>query len=424
MTVEFDTGAIELEEFSITNFDGTETQSLKGFYGTLEIYESIFENVIRGQVSIVDTSGIHRMLPIVGRETLTLRFKTSIDSAVFDKKFRVTKLANQTQEGETSTKYTLYFVSPEMVENEKTRVRRSFTNMTAESIVKTLFSELNSERAFVSDPTVGSQRLVVADMKPLQAINMMTTYSRSQKYNGSLFMFFENRDGFNFRTIEGLYDQQSKLTITKESRGSGDTTRSFNSLISYSFDQKFDMLAGISRGMFNSKTIGIDLIAQNFNTFDYDYKKDFDKQQHVDSGTQFVSDDFDETESQMFKLVNSRSIRANSQYFKTNNGTAFSFSKTMEDILPTRISQTQQANFLVGNVSIYGNTDLQCGDVVDIAFPSTVYQDKSKVDQVNDTIDGRYLIRDVRHMLNAGKYTQALTVIKDCYKSQPMNEKS
>lgn len=423
-SINYTPGGVVFEEFILENFNKTEKQDLTNFFVSIEIYESIFENVIYGAVTLADSGGLHQLFPVIGEETLTVRFRSDAESKEFSKVFRVYKMTDFTKATDTMMNYTLHFVSAEFVENEKLRIHRAFKNVLVEDIADDMFKLLGSDKKIDFDKTQNRQQIIVADMKPLQTINMMLSYAQSQTFPGSFYMFYENRDGFKFTTIDSLYMQkevaQYEQLVKVQDLPVGKTAiYGYND---YTFTTKFDQLNSISRGMYQTSAIGVDLITKSFSKTSFNYSSDFEKLTHIEDGARLMSSSFVDTDSQQFKSINSRSLREKSQYFKSKNDTTYTFSKTLEDTLPQRISQFLQANFVTLNLNTYGNSDIKAGDIIKVILPSTAYKEKNRSELDAERYTGRYLIRDIKHKIVGLEYTQQVTCIRDILGATPKRD--
>lgn len=415
------------EEISIRKITGGEDQviDLRGKYSYLEINESIFENTMYGSIGIIDSIGMIEDLPIIGEEIITVRYRTSPSSFLMDKEFRVYALENAVLTKEQgSLSYILRFCSPEMFTSEKFRVRRSYKNKKIVDIVQDLYAQLDSDKPFINaDDTSNSQNIVVSNMKPLQAINMACNLAKSPSQKSSFFLFYENRDGFNFRNIESLYTAGTQTVLSKKFRTSEGLSSepdpdTLNQIIAFTFKKQFDHLNSVGLGMFKNKTIGLDMLVKSAREVVFDYNEEFSTMGKTQDGFKLISDDFDAIDdSQQIKLVTSRTLRNKSSYFKNHNGEP-SFEKTMEDIYPFRLSAAHQIYSQCLEVIVPGNTNLMAGTIVDIDLPSMRMSHLPVVEKRHKTMSGRYLVSSIKHTFGGGKYNMQLTLNKNVYPSE------
>ena len=74
-----DSGDFYLLECSIHSPSGGETAvqlNVPGVLIQLNVYEDLFSNILKGQVTFVDTQGLAEAIPLIGDETLILSFLT------------------------------------------------------------------------------------------------------------------------------------------------------------------------------------------------------------------------------------------------------------------------------------------------------------------------------------------------------------
>ena len=100
----------------------------------VNIYEDIFKNALTGNIFVADTENLISNLPIIGQETLSLKIKTpNFDEkgTNFDfreeHKFNIFKISLSTELSHSSNIYKLEFASPEILQNLRVRVSKSYT---------------------------------------------------------------------------------------------------------------------------------------------------------------------------------------------------------------------------------------------------------------------------------------------------------
>lgn len=345
-----------------------------------------------------------------------------------DKQFRIYALENIVQTKEQGQMvYVLRFCSPELLNSERFRVRRSYKNKKMIDIVQDLYAKLDTDKPFINpDDTVDSQNIVLSNMKPLQAINMACNLAKSPSHKSSFFLFYEDRDGFNFRNIESLYAGPTQTILARKFKTVDELTSDpnpdiLNQIIGFSMKRQFDHLHSVSVGMFKNKTIGLDVLVKSAKEVVFDYNNEFATMNHTQEGFKLISDDFDAIDdSQQIKLVNSRSLRNRSSYFKNNNGEP-SYEKTIEDVYPFKLSAAHQIYSQCLECLVPGNTNLTVGRMVDVDLPS--YRDDSikQNDGRHKILAGRYLITSIKHTFSGGVYNMLLTLNKDVYASKMEN---
>ena len=125
---------------SFTSIMGDKTE-LAGIIDQLSIYESIFTNAMHGIIQIHDGVGFIEANGVIGSGEEKVHFEidttTSTDAlgktANLEKEF-VVSYVTATQRTEKHTAYQIGIVSPYIIANNKKKISRSFTKMTASDI--------------------------------------------------------------------------------------------------------------------------------------------------------------------------------------------------------------------------------------------------------------------------------------------------
>jgi len=414
-----------LDVFTLTNFDGSNVFNLKTYVQVIEFKEDIYENVIMGKATLTDGYGIPQYLPLVGEELLSVGFKTSDDAATYFKEFRVYKIINNARDANQSSTstYSIYFCSAEMMINESMRIYRGYKNMLTSDIVSDIYQSylLNDASKTVNFQVTGqAQQIVIPSLKPLQAMNMLCGYAQQTSSDSGFFLFYENADGFNFVNIETLYSQDSvaEYTVTHDNTdalGLGSTESAYIPMTT-NVQKGFDRLQAISNGLLANTVEGFDMLSKGSITSSYSYATQFSQTKHIEPNAYPITSlKNTDTTSQAYKFVNSRSLRGNSKYFIANDTDGVSFSKTYEQYLPFRTSMFLQASAVEIVCIVGGNTDLKAGDVITLNLDARNALKNTETEQYDRYLAGRFLVRSVTHVLSGKYFTSTLLLIKDCY---------
>ncbi len=422
---------VHVIDVTLTAFDKVRTVSLLGLMMSFTIKESIFENCVNGHLVIQDGIGLSMFLPLVGEEVLTMKFAHSdVPEWQYNKTFRVYKISEFERDPQlpTASIYKVHFISEEFLKNESVRVQRSYKGQLISDMVNDLYQQfLYNDRPIFVEPTQNAQQFVIGNKTPLQAINLLCTYSQSASTKASFCLFYEDRIGFRFTNLKTLYERESlfKFTVEAENLDRYGENRSKaltpSNLIPFYVKHKhsFDMLQAVSAGMFFNQVDAVDFVSKTTQVNTFNYKDEFNKDTHLSSTSlfPFASSTFDNYKSQCYKIVNSRNLRQSSKYFTSHDQDGVNLSKTYEAYLPQRMSTYQQQEFLELEMGIAGNTGLTAGDTIELELDSRSQTEDSKTNQRHKYLAGKYLIKALEHNLYQNKFTTRLWITRDCYSS-------
>ena len=125
-----------LEVLSLVNNEGEGFDIRKIFLG-LKLHESITQNFLSGEVSILDATGMIENAKLFGQETLRLRFshpsipeaeaeKAKPDEDTIDQVFRIYHVGEVQRVGQNTLTYNLRFCAPELIHAKRIRVNQAY----------------------------------------------------------------------------------------------------------------------------------------------------------------------------------------------------------------------------------------------------------------------------------------------------------
>ena len=276
-----------------------------GTWTELNLYEDIFSNFLKGNITIVDNTGLMETLPIIGEEFLEIEMETpgsspagnltgpepeDIRQEVIKSKFRIVSVQNITSSGERTQIYMLNFVSPEYITNLRKKVQKCYpigkSGQIISDIVKDVYLDYlsdppNSKYLYVED-TIGMHSYAFPSFTPLQAMNFLSARAVSSNglSSGSVFVFYElfgdgesEGSGFRFDSLETLMSKDSKAVYyyrpknIKSDLGKGD----FFNVEVFEVVSLFDTLGNLHDGMYVNRLITHDIVRMKYDTIDYNY---------------------------------------------------------------------------------------------------------------------------------------------------------
>ncbi len=284
----------------------------------ITIHESLNQNTTHGEITILDIGGFEERIPIIGQEKINIKFGSShlTNVPIQDKNFVIYNMSPKLIDESRKQAYVLFFVSEEYIANLKYKVSRSYKDFGYE-IVKDIYfdyiqNNVTHQKSLYGvdntnvDSTAYEMQLVMGMFRPFECINLVAKKSVSARgsFIGSKYMFFENKDGFHFKSIDSLISPKSS-TKDLEQEEDNSTLKKFQqakqielennpvvdkfilmpanatsenntfdlsseeSIIrSFKFESTFDVLANIVGGMYNSRLLTYDPITMRVGALD------------------------------------------------------------------------------------------------------------------------------------------------------------
>jgi hypothetical protein len=279
-------------------------------------------------------------------------------------------------------------------------------------MVKQIVKELGTDKKLNMETTKGIQELLIGSQSPFQAINYIRQRSVSAKYKSSSFCFFENQAGYNFATVEFLFDQGKKKIGDKIFFYDSTLNQKFNSIdfrniIGLHHVGRADTVAKLQQGALQNNVKYFDILTGSYQ----------------DAPFSFHGQDFTYPSDNPQGLNTSTFVQKYNQKKKFKQFIPVDSSKP-DTFLPQSRGPLQSfAQQLVQNlmhIHIYGDSIITAGDVITCKLPSIKTLDTAP--ESDRLVAGNYLVAKLRHILVNGprwNYTQALELVSGSYNDTP-----
>jgi len=415
----FSPGDAKITLFDIVSMDGSLRQSMINQVTGFDIYESIMLPLMVCDVLVRDSINLLEKFPIIGEEFIELEVKNPETQNAYFFRFKTVNVSNKVTnpDGKMMT-YMIRCMSEEVIENSKKKIQKRFTQSPYSIVADILTDELKTKKKlFVDDtPLRGNETFLVNNISPLQVIDMVRKRTVSTKYSASAFNFFENRNGFNFTTVDKM------LLTGKDSIG--DKIFFYDSHVNNKLENIYvrNMLAYkqvslanpvelMQSGGVSNQTQSIDIRTGKIETINFNLKDNLTAFTQIDKGSTSQI----KTNSFLTRTTTKPSqVNAALQNFlpkTTKNGESFRENKV--GFLQSFVGQ------IVGNivqVLVYGDTTITAGNVVKLKFPEISGTTDKKSD--SRLSSGNYLVTKVRHtfvILDKVHYKTAMECVKPSY---------
>jgi len=434
--------------------DGVNIQSL---VSEMNIYEGINKNSVVGTLVVLDSINLIGNLPIQGTERLSFKLSTPgaheqehiVDcSEETGYPMHVYKLTDKKQLNEGTCSYVLHFCSREFLRSLRTRVSESFTGTIDQMVTKILADKdyLDSKKTLFYQKTRNADKLVVPNMRPFKAIEMLAKRALSDQAesNSAGYHFYETTKGFHFRSFESMsVDSRgiprevkqefnymptlntnpdiTGVTPTKNGKPIDKILHDLTSVEEYKFINNFhDVAANTALGTYGHRVITHNLFNKSYKIDDYHYHNRFNQIKHTDGPNPAIVDtpvDFDD--KNVSDYPESRvTVMATTQYAHGEDTGAFGIDVEQDGI--TEAARISQRNAVAAGtklkLTIKGQSYLQVGDVIQFNILS-VEAPKMRPNGVERRPDphysGRYIIENMRHRVTTREYLQVIECAKD-----------
>ena len=200
-------GQVTIEDVRISAGGGS--LSILGQLLSLDFFESIFSPFMIGNIVIDDGIGLIRNAPITGREIISIRYKTPLDTGdVKEVNLQIVSQINRSRTDRRNDIIQLRLLSPTGFTDLNQKLSRSYEGTNAE-IVENICDEYYNKEVLV-EPTAGVAKYALPFKKPSEHIQNLASQSFSAKDDNKFsgYVFYETRSGFKFKSLIGLYNQK------------------------------------------------------------------------------------------------------------------------------------------------------------------------------------------------------------------------
>jgi len=392
----------------------------------LSYFEDIYNFVLSGYILLRDGIGLIEQYQLTGKEVIEVSFGKTSNIQRKVQRFRLYSIPTKNPVGNLTSEFIkLQFCSEELLLSEQTKVTQSFRGQTIKNIVTNILTDklkVSATNINIQD-TVGVYDFNIPTIKPLEAISWLSTYARPAGNNliGADMLFFETKDGFNFKSLGTLYSapvyKTYKYQLQNITNADQPPDEDIISVLDYEFVKTFDNLNDVASGTFANRLISLDPLTRSRTVTDFDYSKY--KGASLNSGKVLNTNQnrLGKTQSQSYegnlKMVIGNANQTTKPYIPTGSITNSDIGKDIfiETFVPNRTSQVALANHTIVKIKIPGDSNITAGRTVNFNLLSLFGGENRQLDQM---YSGKYLVTAVRHILQSqGVFQTVLELAKD-----------
>ena len=389
-----------------------EDYSLLGGGPIVDYYESIDSPTISMNLTFIDVDQVISRKGISGGEyiDLTVEVDGYDDFKLTQKKHNLMLNSVRNIITETNKQVaTLEFVSVESIINETARVNKKFAGNVSQTVFELLIGDkkgIQTTKNLDKHDATNSYSFVGNLKRPFDTVQWLCPKSQSSTKNFG-FLFYENFDGYHFKSIEKLLEQEPSFTYTHTDKPYDQDTGAFK-ILQNKMVQTNDIGMNLRMGMYANRTIYIDIENQTKNIVDFKIS-DFNLKRPPK-----LLNGIEDFPTRLMLRVNDMAV-------------AQKGSKKKEEQPTNELAVYQNKSYIRNNllfaqsfkISTSLNPDLRVGQVIEIKLPFKKGDGESKTDsygneRTNDP-SGKYLISGLRQIIGGQKSESQLTLIRDVF---------
>ncbi len=366
------------------------------------IYESIFSQTLSADFVIRDALGLidSGRSPMTGQEFVEIAFDSNNETLLGASPklvFKIHRIANKKELTPGASVYSLHGASLELEQSIVREVGTSYKDKLGHEAIQDIFDNYlsldNGKALKVVENCTNVVPYVSVGQSPLEAIACIASDCISEDYpEASHYLFYETTQGFNFRTLSNLLEQEPRRNTSyyfsdPAVKGSFPPERT---IIGHTFLDNVDTIDLLQRGLYDNNVGIIDPIAKKFNENTFNYAKDFDKLPHITGGgyptlnldRNLLGQEIEKSGHKRFLIGDVAKLSGSDATFDgriTANNDPYIFHGreryTKTPLVAAQLASLRQHGI---NISVPANLTINAGDVIQIFIPG--HKDREGVD--------------------------------------------
>ena len=417
-----------INDLTIISHTGQEIP-VKKLMVELSYFEDLYSFVTSGFVILHDGQGLLQKFQILGHEYLRVNFgRTKTSNSNISRSFRIYKSDRLPSGNHKSEEITLHFCSEEMMLSESIKLQKGANpngELISVTVNRILKNDLKIKKTLHIEPTTGNYNFNINTLKPFEAISWLSTYARpvTQNLAGADMLFYENKNGFHFRSLRSLMSQTPYNTYkVQQINIEAPMEEKVRTVLDYEFIKSFDVLSDITSGTYANRLISVDPLTRSFKITDFNY--DTYKNNSIPMNGKSNGVTIDNTNrfglkntqnpQSVVKVVVGNSEQYRVPYIKERPDSVVN-DIYVENYIPNRTAQISLANFTLLKVVVPGDPGITAGITVNFNLYTLASGNNRELDPF---YSGKYLVNAVRHVLQSqGAYQTVMELAKESYQT-------
>jgi hypothetical protein len=419
---------LRYQSVTIASLDGTKRIDITNSILGIDYYEDILSPCITMTIDLMNAYSIFNGLPIRGGESVAMEIETVFGNFRLDgeKAMFVTKLSGLDAQRKSES-FTLHLTSKEALQNETVRCYKKYNKATINTHINDILKNvLQTTKIGQIEQTSNSYSFIGNNKKPFHimtwlgpksiSIHSKSGNSGKEAKGTSGFLFYENIDGFNFRSIDSLVsntqiqnsssDKENIFKYTFDGIGviqANDLSNNFK-ILNYNYEKNIDLMKSLRVGMYVNKTYFYNMYTQELDIYKYRLKDELENKKLGGNESIAMSEQFGDSITRIMTRASDHGILDSKGTFaesgRDNADMAKSFSRY--NLLFTQAL----------NMNVPCNVKLKAGDIIYAQFPQ---MESAQTGEVDKEQSGNYLIKELRHHFSPNEMLTSLRLVRDSY---------
>ena len=419
---------LRYQSVTIASLDGTKRIDITNSILGIDYYEDILSPCITMTIDLMNAYSIFNGLPIRGGESVAMEIETVFGNFRLDgeKAMFVTKLSGLDAQRKSES-FTLHLTSKEALQNETVRCCKKYNNANINTHVEDILKKvLQTTKIGQIEQTSNTYSFIGNNKKPFHILTWLgpksiSAHSKSgnsgkEAKGTSGFLFYENIDGFNFRSIDSLVsntqiqnsssDKENIPKYTFDGIGAiqaNDLSNNFK-ILNYNYEKNIDLMKSLRVGMYVNKTYFYNMYTQELDIYKYRLKDELGDKTLGGNESIAISEQFGDSITRIL-------VRASDHGILDSKGTFAQSGRDNADMSKS-FSRYNLLFTQALNINIPCNVKLKAGDIIYAQFPQ---MESAQTGEVDKEQSGNYLIKELRHHFSPNEMLTSLRLVRDSY---------
>lgn len=442
------------KSITITGISG-ETKNITNLVQRVDYFESIDLPSVEMVIHVSDSGGnIIASLPIQGYEDVEVIFEGD-KSEEYTYKLKVFRVFDRFSADRVSY-YKLGLMSEEAILNETIRVPKTLSGKPDGIVRELLQTNLKTKKEIKTDATLFKVNFQPGKKTPFTIINGLKGKSVAQDAKNKVtevtstattdsasgippvdsgsygvlggsagYFFYENYDGYNFRSIDALnsIDKNPPVkTFYQENEGLISSPR--DKIINISFKQEINLLEKLRLGTYSSVIVFYNYSTGSYEEYAYSLKDSFKEMNHLGSQDGMLKGQAELANNPtriMSALIDHETWFSEKEVAspekKDGGSNAAEFPDWQKSYIAQSISRLNSLNNQEVKITIPIHPNLKVGQTVEILIPNMIPTPDRTEEEYDPEHSGVYLIAKLNHAYDVAniKGNTHLTLIRDSY---------
>ena len=269
---------------------------------------------------------------------------------------------------------------------------------------------LQIKRKVFIEETKNSTKFISNYWNPVKCLNYLSDHSLNTN-DSPTFVFYENRAGFNFISLETLYTNNDvvqefvydnyKRDSLIEGQSINNPSEQYKRIKELRIPTVYDYMKNTQEGMYASKQYSFDITTKTVFVNNYDIKTDFEKQKHLNPHAPISANAIYRPSAM---IINKPTYYGSFTNEKDVTNASF---------LQKRISGMRQADANKIEITVPGRTDYTVGQKVIINVDRMEPYKAGEKNTRDEIISGAYIIGAINHYIDREKHECVMELFKE-----------